>query len=102
MADADPTPMRIRLADHRKEAILQAFEGFYSEAFDERLSRYRAEQVLAFFVRTLGPSIYNQAIQDARRFVLGKLEDLDAEFYEPERTSGASGPEPRAGGQDSQ
>ena len=26
----------------------------------------------------------NQGVQDARAFVLDKLDDLDAEFYEPE------------------
>ena len=41
-------------------------------------------QVLRYFIKALGPQIYNQAIADARAFVTGKLEDLDAEFFEPE------------------
>ena len=57
---------------------------FYSEELDEELSSYQAELMLEFFMKTLGPPVYNQAISDARAFMLGKLEDLDAEFYEPE------------------
>jgi len=53
---------------------------FYHEAFDETLSRYRAERLLDFFVKTLGPPVYNQAIQDSRAFMTEKLEDLEVEF----------------------
>lgn len=77
-------PMRIRLSEDRKQAILRALRDFYLEVFDEELSTFRAEQILRFFVTTLGPPIYNQAIQDARGFMFEKLEDLDGEFYENE------------------
>ena len=80
----DESPMRIRLTEERREAILGALRGFYTDVFDEELSAFRAEQILRFFVKTLGPPVYNQAIQDARAFVHEKLEDLDAVFYERE------------------
>lgn len=57
---------------------------FYSEEFDEELSSFRGEQLLKFFVKTLGPPIYNQAISDARAFIQQKLDDLDVEYYESE------------------
>jgi len=50
----------------------------YAQEFDEELSAFRAEHILTFFVRSLGPSVYNQAIQDARKFMAERLEDLDA------------------------
>jgi len=40
--------------------------------------------LLEFFVKAMRPPVYNQAVQDARGFVQEKLDDLDAEFYEPE------------------
>ena len=76
--------MRIQLTEERKKAILLSLNSFYAEIFDEPLSDYQAERLLAFFVKTLGPSVYNQGVQDARTFMLEKMEDLDAEFYEPE------------------
>jgi uncharacterized protein (DUF2164 family) len=81
-----PTPnphTRIKLSDERRKAILDSLPGFYREVFDDDLSRYRAERLLEFFLRALGPAVYNEAIQDARRFMLEKLEDLDVEFYDP-------------------
>ena len=76
--------MRIQLSDERRKAILDALTELFTEDFDLELSPFRAERVLDMFVRTLGPSVYNQAIQDARRYVSNKLEDLDAEHYVPE------------------
>ena len=75
--------MRIRLTDERKLKILDSVTRFYHEAFDEELSRFRAERLLEFFLKTLGPPVYNQAIQDARGFMLEKMDDLDVEFYDP-------------------
>jgi len=76
--------MRIHFAEDRKNAILRSLKDFYADVFDDNLSQYRAERLLEFFVKTLGPAVYNQAIQDARSFMLEKLEDLEAEFYEKE------------------
>ena len=57
---------------------------FGADTFDEELSQYKADQLLDFFIRKLGPAVYNQAIQDARGFMQSKIDDLDAVFYERE------------------
>jgi len=80
----DNDPIRVRLAEDRKEAILRALKDFHVEKFDEDISDFKAEQILAFFLKALGPPVYNQAVQDARGFMLEKLEDLDGEIYEKE------------------
>lgn len=77
-------PWRIKLSNDRRAALLKLLKGFYKENFDEEVSEYRAERLLDFFIKQLGPPIYNQAIADARAFMFEKLEDLDVEFYEPE------------------
>ncbi|MBF0279455.1 MAG: DUF2164 family protein [SAR324 cluster bacterium] len=76
--------MKIRLSEDRHQSIITAFVELYQKEFDEELSPYRAETILEFFVQKLGPVAYNQAIQDARSFILRKMEDLDSEFYFPE------------------
>ena len=78
------SPLRIKLTDERRTALLRLLTEFYKENFDEDLSEYRAERLMAFFIKQLGPPIYNQAIADARAFIYEKLEDLDVEYYEPE------------------
>ena len=54
------------------------------DEFDEELSDFRADELVTFFLRRLGPAVYNQAISDARGYMLERLDDLDVEFREPE------------------
>jgi uncharacterized protein (DUF2164 family) len=76
--------MRIRLTDERRARTLRSVKKFWAETLDQELSDFTATRILDFFVKELGPPVYNQAIQDARAFLQGKLEDLDVEFYEPD------------------
>jgi uncharacterized protein (DUF2164 family) len=76
--------LRIRLADERRAALVAALREHFRRELDEELSEFRAVGILDFFLKRLGPTVYNQAIQDARAFVQEKLDDLDAEFYERE------------------
>ena len=78
-------PMKITLSEDRQKAILDRLIDFYSREFDENLSPFRARRLLDFFVEALGPPLYNQAVGDARAFMLEKLDDLDAEFTFPEK-----------------
>jgi len=80
----DTRPMRIALSEERRAQLVEALQRFETDTFDHELSDFQARQLLDFFVRHLGAPVYNQAIQDARRFLLDKLTDLEGEFYEPE------------------
>jgi uncharacterized protein (DUF2164 family) len=76
--------MRIRLTDERRERMLRSIKKHFAEALDQELGDLAAGRLLDFFVKELGAPVYNQAIQDARRFLLEKLDDLEGEFYEPD------------------
>lgn len=76
--------MTAQLDDVRRGRLIAGLRGFYQEEFDEDLSDFRAEQVLDHFLEALGPQIYNQAVQDARGFMLRKLDDLDGEVHMPD------------------
>ena len=77
--------MTIQIDDGRRTALLARIRSFFLEEFDEELSEFRAATLLDFFVDALGPQVYNQAVQDARGFMLRRLEDLEGDVYEPER-----------------
>lgn len=76
--------MTIQIDDDRRAALLSRIQSFFREEFDEELSDFRAATLLDFFVGALGPQVYNQAVQDARGFMLRRLEDLEGDVYEPE------------------
>jgi uncharacterized protein (DUF2164 family) len=78
--------MRIRLSDERRLRMLESIKRHFADQFDEPISDFRAQGLLDFFVRELGPPVYNQAVRDACAFVQDKLADLEGEIYEVERT----------------
>jgi uncharacterized protein (DUF2164 family) len=76
--------MTIEIEDERRDALTERIRSFHLEEFGEELSAFRAQALLDFFLDVLGPQVYNQAVQDARAFMLQRLEDLEGDVYEPE------------------
>jgi uncharacterized protein (DUF2164 family) len=76
--------MRIRLSDDRRARLLLAIKRHFDDEFDEPISDFRAEGLLDFFVRELGPAVYNQGVRDTCGYVQDKLADVDGEIHEPE------------------
>ena len=83
--------MRIKLSQERRRDLIAEIRGWYEEQLDEEIGDLRARLILDFFVKALGPQVYNQAVKDAAAFVQDKLVDLEGELYEPEQA------EPRRG-----
>jgi uncharacterized protein (DUF2164 family) len=76
------SPMRIRLSPERRAALIRAIKAHVSADFDEVLSDFRAEALLDFFVRELGPLVYNQGVRDTASYLQGKLQDIEGDVYE--------------------
>ena len=76
--------MTFDMDEERKARLIRQMQEFFLEQFDEELSPFRAEQVVDFSLAALGPQVYNQAVQDARKFMQERLDDLDGEVYKPE------------------
>ena len=86
MADRrDGSPMRIRLSDERRSSLLRSVQAYFADELDEPLSDFRAEALLDFFVRELGPPVYNQGVRDACGYMQEKLGDIEGEVFETER-----------------
>lgn len=76
------SPMRIRLSPERRAALLRVTKEYFAAEFDEALSDFRAQALLDFFVRELGPPVYNQGVRDAASFMQEKLADIEGDVYE--------------------
>ena len=74
--------MRIRLSPERRIDLLRALKEHFAAEFDDQLSDFRAEALLDFFVRHLGPPVYNQGVRDASGFMQQKLADIEGEITE--------------------
>lgn len=76
--------MRVRLADERRATLARLLRQYFEEHFDEEISDFRAEGLIDFFVRELGPPVYNQGVRDACAYMQEKLTDVEGEVYEQE------------------
>src|SRR5688572_3772349 len=76
--------VRIRVSDDRRARPLGSIKQHFAENFDEPISDFRAVDLLDFFVRELGPAVYNQGVRDASSFIQDKLTDIEGEVYERE------------------
>lgn len=77
-------PLRIQLSDDRRARLLRSIKTHFAAEFDEPLSDFRAEALLEFFVRELGPPVYNQGVRDAAGYLQSRLTDIEGEVYERE------------------
>lgn len=71
---------KLDLSPERRAELVTELQAYFADEFDETLSAFRAEELLTFMLKQLGPSLYNAGIQDARAFLAEKLDDLDIEF----------------------
>jgi len=71
----------LTLSDDRREALAAHLRRLFAQQFDEDLSAFRAEAIIALMLEQLGPAVYNQAVEDVRAHLQGKLDDLSGEVW---------------------
>lgn len=76
--------MHINLSDDRRHRIIRSVRQHFLDEFDDEISDFRAEALIDFFVRELGPPVYNQGVRDAAKYLQEKLSDIEGEVYEVE------------------
>lgn len=76
--------MAIKLEKDTEQYLTDSIKRFFSEELDDDIGDLKALRVLDFFLREVGPSVYNQAIADAQSFFQEKTADLGGVRYEPE------------------
>jgi uncharacterized protein (DUF2164 family) len=73
--------VKIALAPDRRARLTAHLQLLFSKEFDEKLSDFRAGEIVDLMLRTLGPAVYNQAVQDVRANLQPRLDDLEGEVY---------------------
>ena len=76
--------MAIVFDERTEEYLLGSIRRFFAENLDDDIGDLKARSVLDFFVRELGPSVYNQAILDAQATLTLAVADVAGNRYEPE------------------
>ncbi len=76
--------MAIKLSKDTEERLLTSLQRYCANNFDEEIGNLKARLLLDFCLREIGPSIYNQAVQDAQAVMQEKIAELETNCYETE------------------
>lgn len=75
---------RVNLLDltpEEKKSMLEDITYFFETERDEKIGIIGSEQVLDFFLQTLGDKIYNKALDDANRWYKRVRDNMESDFY---------------------
>jgi len=76
--------MEIKLDEEKVKLLIEKTQIYMRDEFDESVGQLKAGFLVDFFIKEVGPQIYNQAISDAYSFMQDKLIDLESTLYAPE------------------
>ena len=86
----------IEISAAARTRAIASIRRYFAEELDQEIGDLKAGLVFDYFVADLGPTIYNQAISDARSFFEERSADLAAVAYQAEFTfwekAGRGGP----------
>jgi len=68
----------MKLKKDRSKQMIEKIQSYIKDEFGESIGELKAGFLLEFFINELGPSIYNQGINDAQAFMQDKLIDLES------------------------
>jgi uncharacterized protein (DUF2164 family) len=74
----------IVLPDAARKQAVAALRQYFAANMDDEIGDLKAGLLLDFILSELGPSVYNQAIADARAFFEERTSDLAAICYRDE------------------
>ncbi len=78
--------MAIKLTKETEKAMVSSIKDYFLKDLDEEIGDMQAGFVLNFFLKELAPSIYNQAVSDAKDALQNTIADLDGTCFEAEFT----------------
>lgn len=72
---------QIQLSEKQKEKLREEIRAFYLEERGEEIEIIEQIQLLDLFTQKLAPVIYNQALEDAKKWYAQMLDNLESDYY---------------------
>lgn len=76
--------MSIELSRDASKAAITSIQRYFAENMDDEIGSLEAGALLGFFLKEIGPAIYNQAVSDAQARMQARVMELDIEIHEDE------------------
>ena len=72
---------QIKLSDVQKEKLKDEIKSFYLDVRGEEIGMIEQMQLLELFQERMAPIIYNKALEDAKRWYMQMMDNLDSDYY---------------------
>jgi len=76
--------MAIALSPENTKLAVASIQRFVLEELEQDIGDLKARLVLDYFLREIGPVVYNGAIADAQTYLRDRVADLEGACSEPE------------------
>lgn len=76
--------MAVALSDEARKHALTSLKRFWTETLEADVSDLQAIALLDFFLKEIGPSVYNTGVADAQVYLRDRVADLEGTCSEPE------------------
>lgn len=67
---------KVKISKEEEKLAIEEIIQFFEKERDEEIGNLESMMLFEFFMEKIGPSIYNQAIADAQKYMSNKVEDL--------------------------
>lgn len=76
--------MTIEISPEATQTAINSIQRYFSANMDEPIGGLAAGALLSFFLKEIGPVVYNKAVADAQARLQERVLELDVEVYEEE------------------
>lgn len=70
--------MAIELSNDAKQQAIASIRRYVEENLDQDIGDLKADLLLEFFLKEIGPTVHNAAIEQAQTYLRDRLVDLEA------------------------
>jgi uncharacterized protein (DUF2164 family) len=77
---------QLKLTPERRQNLIGQVQTMFARDFDETVSDFRAGEIVDAMTALIGPGVYNQAVEDVRAHLQGRLDDLSGEVFVDDKT----------------
>ena len=74
----------ITISAEAKRQAVASIRRYFAEHLDQEIGDLKAGLLLEFVLKEIGPTVYNQAVTDARAFFQDRVADLEGACYRTE------------------
>ena len=76
--------MAITLSPDAAQQLRRSIKRYVAEEFEQDIGDLKADALLDFFLKEIGPTVYNQAIADAQQYFQARALDLEGVCFAKE------------------